>query len=140
LKDDVSLLPLKPSEAVLVIETPAAKGLGTLLGAITFEVKNDPDDRAITDALNAARNAHKVVVTTTDASLYPGQVQLVNELLAQNPNIIMVSVRTPYDISVLPMAPVVLAAYGGNPPTLRAIADVLMGKSEASGVLPVTLP
>ena len=139
LKDDPSLLPLKPGEAVVVIET-AAKGLGTLLGAITFEVKNDPNARAITDALNAARGAHKVIATTADASLYPGQVQLVNELLAQNPNVIIVSVRTPYDISVLPVVPVVLAAYGGNLLTLRAIAGVLMGTSEASGVLPVTLP
>jgi beta-N-acetylhexosaminidase len=64
----------------------------------------------------------------------------VNELLAQNPNVIIVSVRTPYDIRVLPVVPVVLAAYGGNPPTLCAIADILMGTSEASGVLPVTLP
>ncbi len=140
LKDDASLLPLNPGEPVLVIETAAAKGLGSLLGAITFEVKNDPDARAIADALNAAHNVHKVVVTATDASLYPGQVQLVNELLAQNPNVIIVSVRTPYDIRVLPVVPVVLAAYGGNPPTLRAIADILMGTSEASGVLPVTLP
>ena len=75
-----------------------------------------------------------------DAGFYPGQVKLVTELLAKNPNIIIVSVRTPYDISVLPTVPTVLAAYGGNPPSLQAIADVLMGKSKASGVLPVTLP
>jgi beta-N-acetylhexosaminidase len=140
LKDDASILPLKPGEPVLVIETAAAQGLGALLGATTLEIKNDPDARIIAAALNAARNAHKVIVATTDASLHSGQVQLVNELLAQNPNIIIVSVRTPYDISVLPSVPTVLAAYGGNPPTLQAIAEVLVGKSETIGVLPVTLP
>ena len=139
-KDDASLLPLKPDELVLVIETAAVKGLGSLLGATTLEIKSDPDARAIADALNAARNVHTVIVTTTDASLYPGQVKLVNELLAQNPNIIIASVRTPYDLRVLPRVPTILAAYGGNPPTLQAIAEVLTGKVEATGVLPITLP
>jgi beta-N-acetylhexosaminidase len=139
LKDDALLLPLKPGEPVLVIETAAAQGLGALLGAKTLEIKIDPDPRAIADALSAARNAHKVIVTTTETSLYPGQVQLVRELLAQNPNMIIVSVRTPYDISVLPAVPTVLAAYGGNRPALQAIAEVLMG-SKALGVLPVSLP
>ena len=140
LKDDASLLPLKPGEPLLVIETTAAKGLGALLGATTLEIKNDPDASAITAALGMAHDGCKVIVTTTDANFYPGQVKLVTELLAKNPNIIIVSVRTPYDISVLPTVPTVLAAYGGNPPSLQAIADVLMGKSEPSGVLPVTLP
>jgi beta-N-acetylhexosaminidase len=138
-KDDASLLPLKAGEPLLVIETAAAKGLSALLGAMTLEIKNDPDDSAITAALNMARDVHKVVVTTTDAGFYPGQVKLMTKLLTKNANTIIVSVRTPYDISVLPNVPTVLVAYGGNGPTLQAIADVLMGKSQASGVLPVTL-
>lgn len=140
LKDEASLLPLKPDEPLLVIETAAAKGLGLLLNARTLVIKNDPDADAIAAAMSMANDSHKIVVTTTDAHLYPGQVQLVNELLLQNPNIIIVSVRTPYDIHVLPMTPTVLAAYGGNPPTLRAIAEVLKGLSAARGVLPVALP
>jgi beta-N-acetylhexosaminidase len=64
----------------------------------------------------------------------------VTELIARNPNIIVISVRNPYDISVLPIVPTVLAAYGSTLPTLRAIAEVLRGKSEARGVLPVALP
>ncbi|HJQ14382.1 MAG TPA: beta-N-acetylhexosaminidase [Anaerolineales bacterium] len=140
LKDDASLLPLKAGEPVLVIETVAAQGLGAFLGATTLEIKIDPDPRAITDALSAARNSHKVIITTTAASLYPGQVQLVRGLLAQNPNVIIVSVRTPYDISVLPDVPTALVSYGGNRPALQTIANVLMGKAEASGVVPVLLP
>jgi beta-N-acetylhexosaminidase len=72
--------------------------------------------------------------------MYPAQVKLVTELLAKNPNLILVSVRTPYDIRVLPAVPTALVAYGGNLPSLQAIVDVLMGKIEASGVLPVSLP
>jgi beta-N-acetylhexosaminidase len=140
LKDDASLLPLQPGEPLLVIETQAANGLGTMLGATTFEIKNDPDADAIAAAASMATNGRKVIITTTDANLYPGQVELVTQLQEKNSNIIIVSVRTPYEISVLPDVPTVMAAYGGNGPALRAMADVLMGKAEASGVVPVTLP
>jgi beta-N-acetylhexosaminidase len=140
LKDTSSLLPLRSGESLLVIETTAARGLGKLLGARTLEIKLDPDPSTITTALNIARAVHSIIITTTDASFHRGQVQLVNELLANNLNIIIISVRTPYDISLFRTVPTVLAAYGGNPPTLQAIHDVLMGNSEASGVLPVTLP
>jgi beta-N-acetylhexosaminidase len=140
LKDDASLLPLQPGEPLLVIETPAAKGLGSLLKASTLEIKNDPDAGAIATAIAMAGNARKVIIATTDSGFYPGQVRLVSKLLAINPNLIIVSVRTPYDIQVLPAVPTFLAAYGGNPPSLQAIVDVLVGKVEVSGVLPVSLP
>jgi beta-N-acetylhexosaminidase len=139
LKDDASLLPLKPDEPLLVIETPAAKGLGSLLGGTTLEIKIDPDASVIDSALNMTRDRRKVIVATTDANVYTGQVKLLTELLSKTPHIILVSIRTPYDISVLPTVPTILAAYGSNRLALQAIANVLMGESDASGVLPVTL-
>jgi beta-glucosidase-like glycosyl hydrolase len=139
LKDDSSLLPLKPGEPLLVIETTAARGLGSLLEARTIEIKIDPDVDTITTTLGMALDGCKVIITTTDAGFYAGQVRLVTELLAKNLNIIIVSVRSPYDITFLPPVHTALAAYGGNLPTLQAVVDVLMGRSKASGVLPVSL-
>jgi beta-N-acetylhexosaminidase len=140
LKDEGSLLPLQSGERLLVMETPAARGLGALFGGRTLEITNDPDDQSIAVALNMVRDAHKIIFAATDAGSSPGQVKLVNALIAKNPSIILISVRTPYDIHVLPTVPTVLAAYGGNPPALQAIADVLLGRSKATGVLPVALP
>jgi beta-N-acetylhexosaminidase len=139
LKDEASLVPFKPGEPLLVIETTAAKGLGALLSAKTLEIENDPDASAIAAALDMTRDGCKVIVTTTDARFYAGQVKLVTELIAKTPNLVLVAVRTPYEASIFPTAPTVLVAYGSNSPTLQAIADVLMGTSKASGVLPVTL-
>ncbi len=140
LKDDAALLPLKTGEPLLVIETAAARGLGALLGATTVEIPNDPDDSAIKEALQMTRDGCKVIITTADASLHPNWVQFASALLAINPNIIIVSIRTPYDLSVLPKVPTALAAYGSNPPSLQAIAGILTGKVEPSGMLPVVLP
>ena len=122
-----------------MIETPAAKGLGSLLEATSLEIKNEPETDSIIHALRMTDSFHKIIVATTDASLYPGQVQLVADLMTKHPNVILVSARTPYDIRVLSRVPTVLAAYGGNPPTLSAIADVLTGTVKATGVLPVAL-
>ena len=137
LKDEASLLPLQSGEQTLVIETPAARGLGSLLQASSLNVQNEPETDDIARALSMAGDIDKIIVTTTDASFYPGQVRLVTELLAKYRNVILVSVRSPYDSSVVPNVPTILAAYGGNSPTLRAIADILTGKVKATGVLPV---
>jgi beta-N-acetylhexosaminidase len=139
LKDEASLLPLKPGERILVIETSAARGLGTLLNGTSLEIKNEPETEDLLLALSMVDGIDKIIVATTDASFYPGQVKLVTDLLTKHQNVIVVSVRTPYDIQVLPMVGTVFVAYGGNPPTLRAIADVLTGKAKATGVLPVAL-
>ena len=139
LKDEASLLPLKPGERILVIETPAARGLGTLLNGTSLEIKNEPETDDILLALSMVDGIDKIIVATTDASFYPGQVRLVIDLLTKHPNVVVVSVRTPYDVHVLPMVSTVLAAYGGNSPTLRAIADVLTGRAKATGTLSVAL-
>lgn len=140
LKDQAGLLPLQAGLPMLVIETPAAEGLGRLLGANTLAIKNDPDAGAIDSALRMARDGRMVVVTTTDAAFYPGQVKLVSKLLEDNHPVVIVAVRSPYDIHVLPEISTYLATYGSNPPALRALADVLTGKYLPAGTLPVTLP
>jgi beta-N-acetylhexosaminidase len=139
-KDDDSLLPLRSGAPVFVIETVAAKGLGTLLEARTLEIPNDPDASMIAAAVEMASEASKVIITTTDSGFYAGQVNLVSELLSKNTKVIIVSVRTPYDMTALPPVPTFLAAYGANPPSLQAIANGLMGKVALPGVLPVVLP
>jgi beta-N-acetylhexosaminidase len=139
LKDEASLLPLQPDERILVIETPAAKGLGSLLQTTSHEIKMEPEAEDLVLALRLADDVDTIIIATTDAGFHPGQVRLVTELLAKHRNVIVVSMRTPYDIRVLPNVHTVLAAYGGNPPTLQAIADVLTGKVKATGVLPVAL-
>jgi len=41
---------------------------------------------------------------------------------------------------LLPENATILITYGFNPPIRDALADVLAGKIQASGALPVTLP
>src|SRR5689334_24816573 len=55
--------------------------------------KNEPDVAAISTAVSMAADVSKVIVTTTDATLYTSQVRLVNELLGIHPGIDRKSTR-----------------------------------------------
>lgn len=138
-RDTGGLLPLKLSEPSLVVETSAGKGLGKALGASFIQVADQPTAREIDQSVQAAFDGRVVVVATTDASRNMRQVDLVNALLNARVRVVVVAMRSPYDLQVLPGAGTYLATYGSNPATLAALAKVLSGEAPAGGKLPVEI-
>ena len=140
LRDDSRRLPLAPDAKLLVIETPAAAGLGRALGATPFTVGTNPSAAEIRTAVGLTADGRTVIVATADARQNPGQARLVQALLDTNAPLIIVAVRGPYDLMAFPAAPTYLASYGANPPALEALAAVLRGGRKPGGRLPVELP
>ncbi|MCF4152372.1 beta-N-acetylhexosaminidase [Dethiosulfovibrio sp. F2B] len=64
----------------------------------------------------------------------------LREILEERPDCVSLSMKTPYDLTVLPEAKTALACYGDTPPTLKALAAILLGEIRPSGRLPVELP
>lgn len=64
----------------------------------------------------------------------------LREILEERPDCVSLSMKTPYDLTVLPEAETALACYGDTPPTLKALAAILLGEIRPSGRLPVELP
>jgi beta-N-acetylhexosaminidase len=64
----------------------------------------------------------------------------LREILEERPDCVSLSMKTPYDLTVLPEVETALACYGDTPPTLKALASVLLGEIRPSGRLPVELP
>ncbi len=79
------------------------------------------------------------VLVTRDAHLHPGQHDAVARILAQTPDALIVSSRAPYDALLWPSARRVLCLYGDQPISIEGGADVLAGRAEARGTLPVHL-
>ncbi len=131
------LLPLREGAPLLVIETPAAAGLGRALGATFIEIPNAPTAKDIQLAQGMARDGRPVLVATTDVAHNPAQAPLVAALLEAQAPVIVVAMRSPYDLMAFPNAPAAIAAYGANPPTLEALIQVLRGAVQAQGRLPV---
>ncbi len=98
LRDEAGLLPLKTDAPLLVVEVPAAAGLGNLLGATSIAVSNEPTAAEIQLVLGTARDGRTVIVTTSDANRTPAQVALINALLEAGVPTVIIAVRNPYDL------------------------------------------
>lgn len=137
-RDEDHLIPLKPDTKLLVVET-GNWALGNRLGATTMQVPAQPQARDITSILSVARDGRTVVVATSDVARNKAQADLVNALVDAHVPLIVVAVRSPYDILYIQPVPTYLATYGATPPMLDALVDVLLGKARAQGRLPVEL-
>lgn len=97
---------------------------------------SDPEIRAVLEAVHGAR----VIVGTIAATQDPSQVALVRVLVERGQQPIVVAMRTPYDLSAFPEVATYLCAYGIRQVTCEAVARVLFGEIEATGVLPCSIP
>jgi beta-N-acetylhexosaminidase len=140
LRDEAGLLPLKTDAPLLVVEVPAAAGLGNLLGATSIAVSNEPTAAEIQLVLGTARDGRTVIVTTSDANRTPAQVALINALLEAGVPTVIIAVRNPYDLMAFPEATTYLLSYGNNPPALEALVKVLRGEILPQGKLPIEIP
>jgi beta-N-acetylhexosaminidase len=67
-------------------------------------------------------------------------VDLVRAVVQRNPRTIVVAFGNPYFYQQVPFTPTYLVAWGGFPVSQRAAARALLGLSEISGRLPVSIP
>ena len=157
-RDDGKVLPLRldPADEVFVVMpqpadlTPAdtsstvAPGLADAIrrhhpSVTPHVVPQDPDAAQIAGARVAADSADVIVIGTISASLQPGQVALVESLLALGRPTVTVALRTPWDVEAYPAAGTHLCTYSVLEPSLLALADALFGLAPFPGRLPVRL-
>ncbi len=154
-RDPNELIPLraKNGERVLVVhfsgDANAAHGGGhteTTLGAalnagparIQEQVRGiDPAGHEYKQLLMAAGAAAVVICVAYRAASHPLQARAIADLALIGKPVIVVMAREPYDIDVLPPEASVIAAYGDDDCTMSAVADVLLGRTQAGGRLPV---
>ena len=140
LRDPQGLIPLK--DTPLIVETGAVRDLTKSLdlGSDILTIDVQPTTSQITDVIHAALNGRIVILPINDLDVNKEQLTLVQELVEAGNPLIVIAHRNPFDAALLPEGVTVLVTYGFNPPIRDALADVLLGKIEPSGVLPVTLP
>jgi beta-N-acetylhexosaminidase len=78
------------------------------------------------------------VIVVRRAQLHPAQQAAVARILALVPDAIVISAAEPYDAQLWPQARNVACIYGDDELTFAACADVLSGRADAAGRLPVT--
>ena len=79
------------------------------------------------------------VVVTRDAHRFPAQRDAVDRILVAAPGALIVSASAPYDALLWPAARRVACIYGSQAVAFAGCADVLAGRAEPRGTLPVRL-
>jgi beta-N-acetylhexosaminidase len=139
-RDPQRLLPLKTPP--LLVETGAVRDLTGSIGlnGHTLIIDTQPSAAQIAEILRAADNGSVVIVPVDDLSINKNQLNLIQALCEVGKPVIVLVHRNPFDVALLPENVTILVTYGFNPPIREALADVLLGRVQASGILSVTLP
>jgi beta-N-acetylhexosaminidase len=142
IRDPLGLIPLKPNAESVMVETSGVRDLTKYLelNGNTLIVDTQPGASQIADIIHAAQNGRIVIVPVDDLNINKYQLKLVEDLLEAGSSVIVLAHRNPFDAALLPENATVLITYGFNPPIRDALAEVLSGRIEPSGILPITLP
>ena len=157
-RDTRSILPLvlHESDRIFVVEFSGASSsvegagkhqtaLGALLDArspakVQEQIRAlDPAGHEYKQLLMAAASATVIIAVSRRAWAHPLQAQAVGDLALAGKPLVVVAAREPYDASIAPPDSAVIAAYGDDPSTIEAVADVVLGVSKPQGTLPVAL-
>ncbi len=146
---DKRLLPLpaqtdtllvRPKSGRETLDEPAEAALAQWPGVTTVFVPADPDPGTIQNLAAKAASARHVVFLSTNASRRPGQIRLAEALAKAAPDrLVLVAAESPYDLPVLPKAPVRLALYGETPVGLDALHKALFTPFHFTGRCPARL-
>lgn len=150
LKDEKQLLPLNKEEKILVV-FPQIKvvtlvenddnTLSCLADYMPFAVDKhyisiNPNEEERKELLAKIANYDKIVYCSYNANFNPTQADLINSI--DKDKLVVVAVRTPYDINVLDVHTYV-CSYEASLLSFKALAKYLTGKIPAKGILPVTV-
>lgn len=108
----------------------------------TYNAPLIPKEKDMTRALKCADGADLVVAASLQWAdkVNLSQKRTIEKLKEKAPNLVLLSVMSPYDIPHYPGIGTVLATYGLNAFALQTAADIIVGNAQAQGVMPVQLP
>ena len=123
-----------PEECLL----PFPKHMAAVFGGGEFVTARNPEEEEISAVVAAAAPYDTVVLGTSNAHLFPGQVKLAQALAATGKELTVVALRNPYDLPLMPECAGKIAAFDYSMPSLKALEEVFRGGT-MTGILPVKL-
>lgn len=102
-------------------------------------VSGRPDDKEIFDAVQKANMYDTLIVGTLSAIQIPEQANLVRALLVLQKKLIVLAMKSPYDISCFQTVKAYIATYEHSYPALCVAARIIFGLDQARGIMPVTI-
>ncbi|QOR67042.1 beta-N-acetylhexosaminidase [Cytobacillus suaedae] len=119
------------------------------LGMVVKEVNPDAvieslpihlTEEHLTDVIEKALEYEIIIIGTLTASNSPGHIRLIEKLTELGKKIIVIAMRSPYDVSYLPtQIDAYITTYEFTTPALRMAVKAIYGIEKVTGKLPVTL-
>lgn len=103
-------------------------------------VSHAPTAEEIQEVVGRAKDFDTLIVGTLSASQAKEQITLIEQLYAVNKQIVVLAMRSPYDLAYLPDIPAYVATYEFTAPALRIAVKALYGQEHVEGSLPITMP
>ncbi|MCL1786402.1 MAG: beta-N-acetylhexosaminidase [Defluviitaleaceae bacterium] len=126
------------ADDTLVKQETFCKKAAEALGCDYAEISTNPAAAEIAATMQKAA-ADIVLYASYNAIQNPGQVQLFNALKAAGKQVVLVSLRVPYDILVMESADAYIAAYEYTNRAVGNAIKAIMGEVPFAGRLPVAL-
>lgn len=150
IQDVQNLIPVKETEKTLIVfpkikvvtlvEDPQ-KGLNSLQDYMSFcdkiylSISPTIDEKNV--LLNMVENYDKIIYCSYNACFNETQANLINEIDVKK--LIVVALRTPYDLQVIKPGLTYLTTYEATPLSLESVSKILTGKYQPKGKIPVTI-
>ncbi|MFA1821731.1 glycoside hydrolase family 3 protein [Virgibacillus oceani] len=146
-KNDNEVLPLDENDSVFITGPSLANPAGIAnqlesrgIEAASHATATSPTADDISEAVEQAAAADKVIVTTYTANTNAAQQELVQAMMGTEKPVIVSAMRNPYDFMVFPEVDAYLNAYSYLDVSVSSMANALAGEINPFGKLPVTIP
>ncbi len=157
-RNDSNILPLQVSDETIGVIMPAITGLTLaeddrqrqqgLAPSLrkhhnlikSYIVSIEVNEAEQVKALETFQDVKTIIICTYNAQSQKGQQQLVNRMLEANKEVIVVTLRNPYDLMMFPDVKTYVAAYEYKDVAMSIVADILFGVKTSKGQLPVHIP
>lgn len=134
----------KPTALTLVEEANKDAGLVEELKKVLPEFSYvisplNPTEEDVKELIKDIKNYDQVILTTYNANMYPGQVELTKKLTKLDLELHVISLRNPYDIHLVPEIKNYVCLYEYTNNSIQTLKKYLLGKIEPTGKFPVKL-
>lgn len=103
------------------------------------QLSPNPTAEEIDQAVSLAVNHDTVIIGALSSKQSKEQQELGEKLAKSGKKIVVIGMRTPYDLTVYPKADATVVTYEFTTPALKMTAKALYGIEQVTGTLPVTL-
>ncbi|MFD1735439.1 glycoside hydrolase family 3 N-terminal domain-containing protein [Bacillus salitolerans] len=105
----------------------------------SYQFNNELEAWEIDEIVNKALQYDSVIVGTLTALPGSSQIHLINKMREKGCSLIIIAMRSPYDLANMPKIDAYLSTYDFSYPALKTAAGAIFGEGTIRGKLPVTI-